>query len=635
MEILSATNHTEGQLLQNIQQANHKRELPEMEWLFELLHSEIGEADLSQTLDLIDKLRRLNPEIEYLLAAILFTLCPDEEDISRIIESVVPEQVLSLHQRLVRTFHLNPSLRNEEQSEKALKMLITLTGDLQLLSIILAIWLQKMTQVGQLPAVEQQNLAQKTLRIYTPLANRLGIFWIKSELEDKALFYIEPDMYQELKSKVAKKRHDRAQIVNDITGEIHHLLEKSEIPHEVYGRSKHFYSIFKKLKKVDQNFDRIQDLIGFRVLTHSVQDCYAALSYIHERWQSKPNRFKDYISKPKPNGYRSLHTTVLTPTGEPIEIQIRTYEMHAVAEYGIAAHWLYKERTRLTPKEQELYSNLSQTNHGASESPLLQQPQIDLFSDRIYVMTPNRDIVELPKGATAVDFAYAIHTEVGHHVIGAKTNGRIVKLDDTLKSGDQVEVLTSPRQNPHKEWLTFVKTSKAKNKIRHAVHEQTREHNRKTGWELLDKEFKKHNLNLNRMVKEGKLEQSSQEHKNQTFEHILFCLGEGTVRINEVVRWFVVIEEEEPAAPQKSSDSSSRRKGHISPTNPVIVDGMTNMLTRFAKCCAPEKGDAILGYITQGRGITVHRQECSSLKKMDSSRFISIHWNLKQEEAKD
>ncbi|MBF0349954.1 MAG: bifunctional (p)ppGpp synthetase/guanosine-3',5'-bis(diphosphate) 3'-pyrophosphohydrolase [SAR324 cluster bacterium] len=573
---------------------------------------------------LIDRLTHLNPDAAYFLAGILYFFFEASPAIISQHQQELNPEVHALYQRLSHVLSIRPSLKNDQQSEMARKMLVALTADVQLLSVVLVIKLQQMQDLDQMEEEFRQLLINELMKLYVPLANRLGIFWVKAEIEDNSLRYINPEIYYELKEKVSKKRYERAQMVDIFTREINQMLEDAQVPHEVYGRYKRFYSIFKKMPKVNYQFDRIHDLIAFRVLTESVQNCYEVLSYIHEKWQPFEGRFKDYIATPKPNGYQSLHTTVDTEQYGKVEIQIRTYEMHQVAEYGVAAHWAYKEGHHPHAKDASLYNRVRELHQDDDLDTAV--PSIDLLTDRIYVFTPTRDIIELPQQATAIDFAYAIHSQVGNQITGARRNGQIIKLDEPLQNGDLLEIITSTKQTPRKEWLKTVKTSKAKNKIRYAIREHERDEFRQRGWELLDKEFKNHHLNLNRIFKEGKLEQLARQYKNHSFEHMLISLGEGRQRIDEILKWFVEIDEL-PAkipAPRKHEGITAVLKQR---SGPILIDGMSNVLVRMAKCCNPEPGDAICGYITRGNGISIHRQECSALISSDNSRLITAYWN--------
>ncbi len=624
-------------MLDNLRQALLSHQvLPgdQIDWLLNAIPQEAVLSDnIQKSIDLLPPLQQLKLDSDYIFAAILFLILPEDLHLNSL---SLPKSVASHYQKLCLVSQFSPNLTNVRQAELFLKFLISITEDLQLLSLILALRLLGMQQVPSLPASGQRSYAEDTLSLYAPLANRLGIFWIKAELEDMSLRYVAPEVYYDLKQKVAKKRAARIQMVEQITRELRNLMEKENIPHNVEGRYKRFYSIYKKLPKVNGDFERIQDLIAFRILTPSIHDCYKALGYIHEQWEPKPGRFKDYIAKPKTNGYQSLHTTVVNGAGEPLEIQIRTYHMHTIAEFGVAAHWKYKEKSGLDSKDVDLYNKLRQQQKEEILNQELQGPNIDLLTNKIYVFTPMNDLVELTKGSTPVDFAYAIHSKVGDHITAAKANGRILRLDEPLSNGDWVEVITSPKQIPRQEWLKFVQSSKAKNKIRHALRVIEREKNRKLGWECLDREFKRHDLNFNRFFKAGTLEKTAQQEKHQSFDHILCAVGEGTVKPWEVVSWFLTSAEiqEREMVDSQAMPRKKKRPQPLSKRSIVIADGIDNMLIRLAKCCNPRKGDAICGYITHGSGITVHRADCLALEHLDPTRQIDLDWNPDQHESK-
>ena len=509
---------------------------PEANSLFKNWYSKQSNPDAAAKL--LKNLKQLSLSPATLQAALLFLQyqaaddLPKEFEYKRSIDSKGSfSDALPLYHRMLKVQQFPVRPKNSEQAELTLRMLLTVLGDVQLLTVFLVLQLHKLEQLDSLSPKERDETAWTALHVHAPLAGRLGIFWIKSEMEDLAFRQLEYENYQNLKKKIGRKRSDRSDSVEIISEKIRHILTEAGITHEVQGRYKRFYSIFQKLEKVENNFDRIQDLIGFRILVNGIDECYAALSFIHENWIPIKNRFKDYIANPKSNGYQSLHTTVTDSQNgplrylRPIEIQIRTHKMHRMAEYGVAAHWLYKEKRQPSKekKAKQIEVSLAEQSKAGRHNETI--PLIDLFSDNIYVMTPSRDIRELPQTATPVDFAYAIHTEVGNRMTGAKTNGNITRLDSSLKSGDTVEILTSPRQEPRKEWLDFVKTRHARNKIKHALHERSREGRRKEGLEMLEREFKNHSLNLNRMTREGRMEKESRLHKNQEFEHILFPLA--------------------------------------------------------------------------------------------------------------
>ncbi|MBC8259559.1 MAG: bifunctional (p)ppGpp synthetase/guanosine-3',5'-bis(diphosphate) 3'-pyrophosphohydrolase [SAR324 cluster bacterium] len=619
---------------------------PEARTLFEDWNSQ--QSDPGAAEELLLKFKQLSLSPPTLLATLMLLQYQQVEELPKEFEINIPDKsnssltaAIPLYRRLlkVRQFPVRP--KNKEQAELTLRMLMTVLGDVQLLAVFLVLQLQHLEQLQSLSPEEADAAAWTALHVHAPLAGRLGIFWIKSELEDRAFRHLEYENYQNLKKRIARKRSVRSESVDKITKNIESILTEAGIPHQVQGRYKRFYSIFQKLEKVDNDFERIQDLIAFRILVNNVKECYAVLSFIHENWTPVENRFKDYIVKPKSNGYQSLHTTVTDFTNmppnksRPIEIQIRTQKMHRMAEYGVAAHWYYKEKQSLpgNKKTVPLEEALTEDSQVDTEGGTI--PLLELYSENIYVMTPAREIRELPQTATPVDFAYAIHSEVGNRTTGAKTNGKITRLDSSLNSGDTVEILTSPRQMPRKEWLDFVKTRHARNKIKHALHEQSREVRRKEGLVLLEREFKSHALNLNRLIREGRLEQESRQHKNQEFEHILFCLGDGTIRSQEVRRWFredpdsnQSISTLEPAKSAENKLSTRKKKsaGIVPSGNMILVDGMDNVKTRIAQCCSPVKKQPIQGYLTQERVITIHKENCVFLQNLSPERMITVHW---------
>ena len=617
---------------------------PEVNKLFQDWYEQQSDPDEANAF--LKKLKLFSLSSPSILAVFLFMLFQKEDDLPDDIAQINQEgsvsdltEAIQLFHRLLKVNKFPFRPKNKSQAELTIRMLLTVLGNVQLLTVYLVLQLQKLEQMNSLSQKDQESKAWTALHIHAPLAGRLGIFWIKAELEDHAFRYLEYESYQNLKKKIARKRSERSDSVEKISKKIQLMLNKAGITHEVQGRYKRFYSIFQKLDRVENDFERIQDLIAFRILVQKIDECYAALSFIHENWAPVKNRFKDYIANPKPNGYQSLHTTVVENKEEPsvnlrpVEIQIRTHEMHRMAEYGVAAHWLYKEKrhkTKILEAEQLEDSMTEKINEDRDVNTI---PVINLFSDKIYVITPAEEIIELPKLASPLDFAYSIHTEVGNRTIGAKANGSIISLDGALNSGDNVEILTSPRQEPRKEWLDYIKTRHARNKIKHALHEKNRDLRKKEGMEMLEKEFRSHSLNLNRLIREGRMEKESRQQNNQEFEHILFCIGEGSIRCDEIRRWFVEDSDTEHLSGNQESellseqDSTGKNKSVEAETRSlVIVDGMDNVLTRIARCCTPVRSQPILGYLTKERVITVHKEECSFLQKLSPERKVKVSW---------
>ncbi len=529
-----------------------------------------------------------------------------------------PEAVL--HQASLRTL-LNRPLQapTRESGMAAMKLLMNQARNTQLLAALLAVRLQVIESLQDQPAEAVTPAAQKALHIDAPLAARLGIFWIKAELEDLSFRMLDSETYRQLKRLVGKRRDDRAQQVEELTRAIRELLEQHHMKPEVQGRYKRFYSIFEKLPKVGGDFDRIQDLIAFRIILPRVRDCYAALGYIHERWKPREKRFKDYINQPKPNGYQSLHTTLEVAPDSLIEVQIRTHTMHSIAEYGVAAHWRYKDQRRGLTEE------VNPEEGGGSEAQR-QELALDWYDDRIFVQTPAHEVIELPRGATALDFAYALHSKIGDTTVGVKQDGAIVKLDTKLPSGCQAEVLTSPKQVPSKEWLEFVVTPRARQKIRYAIRRQQRAQLRLQGIEQAEKAFRQAGLNWNRLLKEGRLEQACQLNRNQSLEHTLFCIGEGSVRVHELVGWFAVQEEAtKPLEPPKEVRHAPNTPARF------VVSGFGDVVTRVAKCCNPQPFVPVIGYLAQGREVRVHRSDCEALRELEPQRLVEVSWSVAED----
>ena len=566
--------------------------------------------------NLLNRLSQVCQTSDELQAGLLLYLYPSYKDFpDRMTQQLCHPNAYEIFLRLRQIDGLSFKMESEKHLIRARDLIYAMCDNFSLMMALLLIRLHRIQQFEDLPESHRDLVAKQSLHVYAPLANRLGIFWIKAELEDHAFQILEPDQYYQLKKLVAKKRNERSALVESMSRQIRQTLRKAGLNHQVYGRYKRFYSIHEKLQKVDHQFERIQDLIALRILLDDVADCYAALSYIHERWSHNEDRFKDYITQPKPNGYQSLHTTVTTSLGDDVEIQIRTHEMHAVAEFGIAAHWLYKETHRRSAVKADLNKSFK---------------KLDQTLQCVYPMTPQGDILELPIGASPVDFAYHIHTDIGNQIAGVKINNTISKIDSQLENGDCVEILTSPRQHPTKEWLNFVKTHKARNKIRQFVNLQKREEFRRDTWNILEKDFRQAGLNLNRMVRENRLENECQQRKSQSFEHVLNCIGQGSMRSQEILQWFVDAPNEFAATPTiqpKNKKTSLSVKTHFIPGKfHVCVEGLEEAVTSLAGCCKPVPGDDIIGYISKNRMIKIHKKNCASASHLENEQLLAVNW---------
>ncbi len=532
---------------------------------------------------------------------------------------------------------LNFSSREEQQAESLRKMFLAMAKDIRVVLIKLADRLHNMRTLKYQKPERQVPIARETLDIYAPLAHRLGVYTIKWELEDLALRYIDPDGYYDLVAKVGMRREEREKLIASVTRQLQDSLRKTGIKAEIEGRPKHFYSIYKKMKSQNKTFDQINDLIAIRVLVNTQQDCYYVLGVVHTLWPQVPGRFKDYISVPKANMYQSLHTTVVNQ-GRPFEVQIRTFEMHRTAEYGIAAHWRYKEGKQideLDTKLSWLRRILDWQSEARDSSDFGELLKFDLFADEVFVFTPKGDVVSLPRGATPLDFAYRIHSAVGNRCIGAKVNGRIVPLSSSLETGDFVEVMTSQASHgPSRDWLNIVKTSEAKAKIRAWLKKEEREENIVKGKEMLAAEAKKAGYTMAQLTKADILEPVFKRYSLSSLDDLYATIGFGGLStlqlLNRLTEEYKKQNKAEaPPLPIVEKPAEEVKKpAPSSSSNGVIVKGESGMLVRFARCCNPLPGDAIVGYITRGRGVSVHRADCINLKDagVEPERMIEVEW---------
>ena len=558
------------------------------------------------------------------------------------------QEVELLVDGVTKLSQLNFASREEAQAETLRKMFLAMAKDIRVVLIKLADRLHNMRTLKYQRPERQIPIARETLDIYAPLAHRMGVYTIKWELEDLSLRYIDPEGYQELVRLVGMKREERERLIADVSQQLSVRLREAGIKAEITGRPKHFYSIYKKMKTQNKTFDQINDLIALRVLVNTQQDCYFVLGVVHTMWPQVPGRFKDYISMPKANMYQSLHTTVVNQ-GKPFEVQIRTFDMHRTAEYGIAAHWRYKEGRA---NENELDQKLSWLRRILDWQSDVRDPgefgelaKVDLFADEVFVFTPKGDVISLPRGATPLDFAYRIHSAVGNRCIGAKVNGRIVPLAAQLQTGDFVEVMTSANSHgPSRDWLNIVKTSEAKAKIRAWLKKEQRDVNIPLGKDMLEKEAKRLGYSMSQLLKGDAPAIIEKRFSAQTLDDIYAMVGFGGLSCAQVVNRLVDEykknnKAEEAAAAiaavVKDEPQQPQRKQHQSSSNGVIVKGESGMLVRFARCCNPLPGDKIVGYITRGRGVSVHRADCMSLKDPDveKDRMIEVEWEAQGTDA--
>jgi GTP pyrophosphokinase len=524
----------------------------------------------------------------------------------------------------------------ERQAENIRKMFLAMADDIRVILIKLADRLHNMRTLRFHSPEKRRAIAQETLDIYAPIAARLGIYWIKNELEENAFKYLDPEEYARIEQLVAKSRTERERYIDSVRETIRKKLEEAGLTGEILGRSKNFFSIYSKMKSQNLTFQQIYDLIAFRIILETVSQCYEALGLIHSMWKPIDYKFKDYIGRPKPNMYQSLHTTVIGPVGERIEIQIRTWEMDRVAKSGIAAHWSYKEGRRIDENISQKFAWIQDLveNQENFRDPgeFLENVRIDLFPDEVYVFTPKGDIRSLPKGSTPVDFAYMIHTEVGHKCIGAKVNGQMVSLPYQLQTGDIVEVVTAKNHAPSKDWLKFVKTIKARSKIRQWVKTQEKERSISLGREMLDKAFRKERQNFAVLSKTDKMNEVVESLGVKTLDDLIANVGYGKVTPLQVLRPFTTKAEEQESRESFLEKLMSRVRKK-KPRAGVLVKGVEDILIKFGKCCQPVPGDPIIGYITQGFGVTVHRASCINALRSNPERQIEVEWSTESSET--
>lgn len=517
------------------------------------------------------------------------------------------------------------------QSESFRKMLLAMAQDIRVIIVKLADRLHNMRTLEAMPELRRMAIAQETLDIYAPLANRLGISWIKTELEDLSFKFLRPESHNKVVDQIKRSQSERDQFIARIIGLISEKMKAEKIPCEITGRHKHLYSIFKKMESRNLEFGQIHDVLAFRIIVDDVQKCYEVLGHIHSMWKPVPGRFKDFIALPKANMYQSLHTTVIGPHGERIEVQIRTRQMHQIAEEGIAAHWIYKTTEGAKEKDLEKFTWLRQMLEFQKEltdsHEFIETVKIDLFADEVYVFTPAGDVFEFPRGSTPIDFAYRVHTEVGHHLRGAKVNGRMVPLKYKLQNGDTIEILTDPNAHPSKDWLKIAATSRAKSKIRAVTKKEQRDAARAVGREILSKEFRKYGESYESLSSSGQLRTMAGTLGYPNLDDLLLAVGYGKVVPHELVAQIVSpekireIQKREPTFLQKVVQKLPIRR-----ESPIKVGGMNNVLVRYGKCCDPLPGDPILGFVTRGKGVTVHKTNCYKILEIDSERKIDVEW---------
>jgi len=589
-----------------------------------------GEPYLSHPLEVAHLLVGFKMDVTTVTAGLLHDVLEDTEATKDELEREFGKEIAELVDGVTKLGKLAFSSREERQAENFRRLLIAMARDLRVIMIKLADRLHNMRTLHFLPPDKARKIAQETLDIYAPLAHRLGMANVKAELEDLALRTLHEDAYIDLQRKVAKRRLEREADINQVITIIERKLSEVGIESQIRGRPKHFYSIWKKMHDQGREFDEIYDLTAVRVLTSSVRDCYGALGVIHSLWKPVPGRFKDFVAMPKVNMYQSLHTTVIGPKGEPVEIQIRTWEMHRIAEDGIAAHWLYKEKKAGKDKLDDSLLWLRQLMETQQDTKdpheFLDSVRVDLFPDEVYVFTPKGDVKALPEGATPIDFAYAVHTKVGEHTVGAKVNGKLVPLRNVLRQGDIVEIITSPSQHPSRDWLKIVKSTRARAKINQWLKVEERARSIELGREMFEREAKKYRLNAAALLSGDEIKRVSADLGYPGVDDLVAGLGYGKASVHQLLNKLSPGGLLEPV--ERPRTTSTRPKADQG----VRIRGVEDLLVRFAKCCNPLPGDQIVGFITRGRGLTVHARDCLTVAKsvLDRERIIDVEWDVEE-----
>ncbi|SHF01494.1 GTP pyrophosphokinase [Desulfofundulus australicus DSM 11792] len=594
-----------------------------------------GEPFITHPVAVANILANLQMDLQTLVAGLLHDVVEDTGVTLEEIKATFGDEVALLVDGVTKLNRLEYRSKEEHQAESLRKMFLAMAQDIRVILIKLADRLHNLRTLKYHNETKQKEIARETLEIYAPLAHRLGIYHLKWELEDLSFRYLEPEKYYELAERVSRTRRKREEYIQAAIQILRRKLAEAGIFADIQGRPKHLYSIYNKMTKQNKDLSEIYDVLAVRVVVDSIRDCYAVLGTVHTLWKPIPGRFKDYIAMPKSNMYQSLHTTVIGPQGEPLEIQIRTWEMHRTAEYGIAAHWRYKEGGKtdrdLDQKLAWLRQILEWQRELRDAREFMESLKIDLFSDSVFVFTPKGDVLELPAGSVPIDFAYRVHTEVGHRCVGARVNGRLVPLDYQLKNGDIVEIITSKNAvGPSRDWLNLVKTSQAKNRIRQWFKREQREENISRGREALEREARKHGVDVE-LLKGEKILQFGRRFNLTTVEDVYAAIGDGTITAQAVINRI----REEARAPKAPSEDAQPGRVKTPSQNAesapgIKVKGMSNLLIRLAHCCNPIPGDPIIGYITRGRGVSIHRVDCRNValfQRGESNRLVEVSWD--------
>ncbi len=586
-----------------------------------------GEDYIIHPLHVAMILADMNMDSATIIAGLLHDTIEDTSVTYEDIEKKFGKEIAELVDGVTKLKKLNYKSKAEKQAENIRKMVLAMAKDIRVIIVKLADRLHNMRTLEYMTEAKKIEKATETLEIYAPIADRLGMSRVKWELEDLSLRYLDPDEYYKLVDMVNKRRKEREELINSIIDTLKVNLERVGIKCEINGRPKNFYSIYKKMKVKGKVFDEIYDLSAVRILTNDIKDCYGALGVVHTLWKPIPGRFKDYIAMPKPNNYQSLHTTVIDNNGETFEVQIRTYQMHQTAEYGIAAHWKYKTGQTKTTSFDENLTWLRQLMEWQKDlndpNDFMDTLKVDFFADEVFVFSPKGDVINLPEGSTPIDFAYRIHTQVGNTCVGAKVNGRIVPLSYKLSSGNIVDIITNSNSGPSLDWLNIVKSNQAKKKISQYFKIKDRDKNIEKGKEILEKEAKRLNYNVNEFLKDEWIDEVRAKLNVSTIDDLYAALGFGTIKLSQVTAKLIDIYNRFNKKPIKNIVKSKRK----AQKSGIDVKGVDGVKVRIAKCCTPVPGDDIIGYITIGRGISVHRADCPNVNNnVEESRIVQVSW---------
>lgn len=589
-----------------------------------------GEPYLSHPLEVSAILADMKLDVASVITGMLHDTIEDTLATKEEIESLFGKEVAFLVDGVTKISRLSFNTKVEEQAESFRKLILATAKDIRVILVKLADRLHNMRTLEHLNPEKQKRISKETFDIYAPLAHRLGIYWLRTELEDLSFKYLKSEEYKNINGIIQKKKKEWDKYIDEVKSLLLSKLEESNIEAEISGRMKHSYGIYTKMVNQNIEFDKVYDVIAFRIITDSVSKCYEILGLVHSVWKPVPGRFKDFIALPKLNGYQSLHTTVIGPFGERMEIQIRTKEMHELSEFGISAHWKYKEGKDSKNEFDRVYANLRQLLEWKDikdPNEFLDAVKGDLIPHMVYIFTPTGDLKEMPNGATPVDFAYSIHTEVGHHCSGSIVNGKIVPLDHTLKSGDTVEIMTRKDKYPNQDWLKFVVTSSAKTKIRSWLRSKEQDQSKMVGKSICERKFKQQGIEFQKLLKGDNFKKVLSDYNFKNVDDLYIAVGFGKISASDVMKYFITNDKDLDKVDKTSRIDKIIKTITKDSSDGVLVRGYNDILIRISHCCSPLPGEDIVGYITRGRGISIHKSDCPQLFEIDPSRKIDVEWD--------